>query len=63
MNLLGMLFLAIGVSLIYEKKQRKKGIETWESKHNITIPKWVPVVLIIIGVILAFISNMISNLS
>lgn len=63
MNLFGMLFLVVGVSLVYEEKQRQKGVETWEAKHNITIPKWVPGVLIAIGVVLTFISNFISNLS
>ena len=53
----GIFLVCFGFALKAERKQRAKGKETWESKHNINVPKWLSTLLIIIGIICVFGSN------
>lgn len=60
---IGLFILVLGIALLIEKRRRKKGIQTWEAKHNINIPKPLVVVMIIVGVILLFGTNFHSKIS
>ena len=58
---IGIFLFCSGFAFIIERKQRAKGKETWESKHNINIPKWLPILLIILGILCTFVSNLFEN--
>lgn len=55
---IGIVLFCCGFAFKMERKQRAKGKETWESKHNINVPKWLSTLLIIMGIICVFGSNL-----
>lgn len=63
MKYLGMFLLAVGFSLMWSKRKRDHGEETWESQHNIGIRKWQYILCIILGVVCIFGTNFHANFS
>ena len=59
----GIFLIASALGLFMENRERKAGIETWESKHDIpALPIWAIILIGIIGIVLIVISNASANM-
>ena len=62
MSFIGEILFIFALSMIWERRRRKKGIETWEYKHGIEYKKWHVILCLILGIALIFLGTLQANL-
>ncbi len=62
LKIIGNFLFVFGLVMIWERRQRTKGIKTWEYKHGIEFKRWHVILCIVLGVILTFAGSLLSNM-